>query len=292
MFAVYLLAEALKHMNKMPSVQVNFKINGLTCNNCVKKVKSIVEPLCGKDSIDIDLKDGTASLLHDPNIIAVSAIMQLIESQTHYKCDILIEPETQRKASVEKVLHGRKVVAAVGDEGKSGQNTIQQIDTNSTSSQKIESTSGNNWSKENERSKCYLQIKGMTCASCVNTIEKHLLAINGINSALVALMAQKAEVAYNPLIIRAEEIAEKVSDLGFDAVVAEVESSKLDHDITLHILGMTCASCVDTIESNVKKLIGIKSASVALATHKGRFIYDPAVTGPRNIIDKIEDLGQ
>lgn len=54
---------------------------------------------------------------------------------------------------------------------------------------------------------------------------------------------------------------------------------------------MTCASCVNKIESSVKKMKGVKSAVVALTTQRGKFRFDSAVTGPRDIADFISDLG-
>lgn len=54
---------------------------------------------------------------------------------------------------------------------------------------------------------------------------------------------------------------------------------------------MTCASCVHKIESNIAKMPGILSAKVALTTQKGKFKYDPEVTGPRHIIETINKLG-
>lgn len=54
---------------------------------------------------------------------------------------------------------------------------------------------------------------------------------------------------------------------------------------------MTCASCVHKIESNLMKTKGIVYASVALATNKAHIKYDPEVTGPRDVIRLIENLG-
>lgn len=54
---------------------------------------------------------------------------------------------------------------------------------------------------------------------------------------------------------------------------------------------MTCSSCVHLIENNLKKKVGVQNASVALATTKGTFTFDPELTGPRDIINAIEALG-
>ncbi len=54
---------------------------------------------------------------------------------------------------------------------------------------------------------------------------------------------------------------------------------------------MTCASCVNKIESNVSKLKGVTSACVALTTHKGKFKFDPEYVGPRDIMDAVRNLG-
>lgn len=54
------------------------------------------------------------------------------------------------------------------------------------------------------------------------------------------------------------------------------------------VKGMTCASCVHKIESNLTKRKGIIYASVALATNKAHVKYDMEIIGPRDIIKLIE----
>lgn len=54
---------------------------------------------------------------------------------------------------------------------------------------------------------------------------------------------------------------------------------------------MTCSSCVNKIETTVKKIDGIINASVALTTQRGKFKYDVEKTGPRDIIEVIKKLG-
>ena len=44
-------------------------------------------------------------------------------------------------------------------------------------------------------------------------------------------------------------------------------------------------------ERNVCKLAGVQTASVSLATGIGKFSFDPALIGARDIIAKVNDLG-
>lgn len=54
---------------------------------------------------------------------------------------------------------------------------------------------------------------------------------------------------------------------------------------------MTCASCVNKIESTVRKLPGVRTAVVALATQRGKFKYDTERIGVRDIVESINKLG-
>ena len=55
--------------------------------------------------------------------------------------------------------------------------------------------------------------------------------------------------------------------------------------------GMTCAACVNSVESILKDLPGVRRAVVALATSLGEVEYDPTITTKDDIINGIEDAG-
>ena len=61
--------------------------------------------------------------------------------------------------------------------------------------------------------------------------------------------------------------------------------------LTLPITGMTCANCVATIERNVKRLPGVTSATVNLASERAVIEFDPAALGQEAIISKIRAVG-
>jgi len=64
-----------------------------------------------------------------------------------------------------------------------------------------------------------------------------------------------------------------------------------EKQITLPVTGMHCANCSSTIERNLKKLDGVREATVNYATEKATVIFDPSVLGEDAIIGKIQDVG-
>ncbi|OLS20386.1 MAG: Copper-exporting P-type ATPase A [Candidatus Heimdallarchaeota archaeon LC_2] len=131
-------------------------------------------------------------------------------------------------------------------------------------------------------------IKGMTCASCVNTIEKYIKNQEGITDISVNLLSEEAEIEFDPNLISDDDIVHWVDDIGYQAISLNKEVPGL---LNLDIDGMTCASCVGTIEKYVGGLEGVKSVSVNLSTEKAKIEYDETIVGPRDLIKAISDVG-
>ncbi len=68
-------------------------------------------------------------------------------------------------------------------------------------------------------------------------------------------------------------------------------TSMTTKQVTIPITGMTCANCVSTIERVTKKLPGIESATVNLASERGTWNFDPNVLTTDQIIHRIYDIG-
>eukprot|EP01018_Ginkgo_biloba_P029282 Gb_13704 [translate_table: standard] len=143
--------------------------------------------------------------------------------------------------------------------------------------------------------KLEVNVIGMTCAACSNSVEKALLNLDGVFRASVALLQNKADVTYDPSIVKEEDIKEAIEDAGFDAEVLPKIStwSKDQGTVTgkFRIGGMTCAACVNSVEGILKKLPGVRRAVVALATSAGEVEYDPNHIDKGEIINAIEDAG-
>ena len=65
--------------------------------------------------------------------------------------------------------------------------------------------------------------------------------------------------------------------------------------LTLPVVGMTCANCVATVERSAKKVEGVAGATVNYASEKVTFTYDPALVKPQDVaaqvIARIEKAG-
>ena len=68
-----------------------------------------------------------------------------------------------------------------------------------------------------------------------------------------------------------------------------------EQQITLPVLGMTCANCVASVERNSKKVDGVTDAIVNYASEKVTFTYDPDISDPKtvtaNVIERVQRAG-
>ncbi|GAB4829612.1 serine/threonine protein kinase Ran1 [Ancistrocladus abbreviatus] len=139
-------------------------------------------------------------------------------------------------------------------------------------------------------------VTGMTCAACSNSIESALYSLNGVFKASVALLQNKADVVFDPNLLKDEDIRNAIEDAGFEAeILPEHNAPQKKSSGTLlgqfTIGGMTCAACVNSVEGILKELPGVKRAVVSLATSLGEVEYDPAIIGKDDIVNAIEDAG-
>ncbi len=131
-----------------------------------------------------------------------------------------------------------------------------------------------------------LSIRGMTCAACAQRIEKAVGKLAGVAKAQVNLASEKLFVEYDNSAVGLDAIKAAVSKIGYEVV------EKSDNQTAIiPIGGMTCAACAQRIEKVLKKLEGVESASVNLATEKASVTYDPQKLRLSSIREAIEKTG-
>jgi len=55
--------------------ELKLKINGMSCNMCVKTIKNLLSELDGIIDVDIDLEEGVGIIKYDENIITENDIL-------------------------------------------------------------------------------------------------------------------------------------------------------------------------------------------------------------------------
>ncbi|OTN75094.1 copper-translocating P-type ATPase [Enterococcus sp. 8G7_MSG3316] len=126
-------------------------------------------------------------------------------------------------------------------------------------------------------------IKGMTCASCAQTVEKTARKLKGVETASVNVATEKLHIRYDEQQVQEEQLAQAIADAGYQMIGSQQEAVFL-------IKGMTCASCVQTVEKAVRRVPGIQSAAVNLATEKLTVEYDQTMN-PQEILAAVKDAG-
>ena len=61
--------------------------------------------------------------------------------------------------------------------------------------------------------------------------------------------------------------------------------------LTLPITGMTCANCVATVERNLKKLDGVRTANVNLSSERAAVEFDPSLLALPDLVARVERAG-
>ncbi|MDR7544285.1 MAG: heavy metal translocating P-type ATPase [Armatimonadota bacterium] len=127
-----------------------------------------------------------------------------------------------------------------------------------------------------------LPVAGMSCASCVARVEHGLQSTPGVAQAQVNFAAERAAVTFDPGRISVKDLIAAVHGAGY-----QVPHEK----VTIPIVGMSCASCVERVEHALRALDGVVEASVNLATEQATVEYVPGLVGPDDLRRAVRAAG-
>lgn len=127
-------------------------------------------------------------------------------------------------------------------------------------------------------------IKGMHCASCAQNVERTIKALPGVKRANVNLASEKLTVDYEQSQVNVDDMAQAVKGIGFELV-------KPSDTEVFGIQGMGCASCAAKIEQATRKLPGVASANVNLATEKLNIEYNHQELTANEIMRAVKEAG-
>ena len=167
--------------------------------------------------------------------------------------------------------------------------------------------------------KANLSLSGMSCASFTRSVENTLKRLPGLvtSSINVNLLMSNARLEFNEKLINIEQIKQAINDAGYNVddvkveekypskpqkPITEKKNNKIDIDISpqeavrdtitkLVVSGMTCASCISTVQYILESLSGVEYARVNLLTSEAIVKHDINKVGPRDLIKAVDDGG-
>jgi len=171
-------------MNERPSLtaaeeRLTLGVEGMTCGGCAATVQRGLAAVDGVLQAEVDLAGKRAEIRYDPS-------------------------KTGRQALENAV---RQAGYRVGSNGASRGGLVALAPAPAPPAARVEP----------ERAAADFEIRGMTCAGCVRTIERRLLATPGVFAAEVNLAAGSARVTFDPAQVDAPRVAAAVASAGYEA---------------------------------------------------------------------------
>lgn len=137
---------------------------------------------------------------------------------------------------------------------------------------------------------CRLRIKGMVCTSCSEAVERALGMVSGVKKVIVGLALEEAKIHYDSNMINSDRLIEAIEDAGFGAEL--ISSGDTVNKVHLKLEGLTSPRDATLIQSSLEAIEGVNSVEMDLASSKVTVSYDPDLTGPRSLIQCIQEAGQ
>jgi Cu+-exporting ATPase len=243
------------------------KVEGMTCGACTSAIESGFQGVHGVGNVSISLVMERAVIQHDPEAISADQIKEIIEDRG-FDADVLSTDLPATHTTDDHFL---------SDSEDEDEVLISSIATTT------------------------LSVGGMTCGACTSAVEGAFKDVAGIKSFSISLLSERAVIEHDSTIVTAEQLAETIEDVGFDAEVLDTvaatpapkKSSKRQKTLTTTIAveGMTCGACTSAIEGGFKDVEGVYQFNISLLANRAVLVHDPSKLTEDQIVEIIEDRG-
>ncbi len=239
-----------------PLTTTTLAVEGMTCGACTSAVEGGFKDVPGVKSFSISLLSERAIVEHDANLLSAAQIAEIIED--------------------------RGFGAAILDSQKS-------LPTKQKSQRRYSKT-------EPQLATTKVSIEGMTCGACTSAVEGGFKDIPGLVQFNISLLAERAIVIHDPALLPTEKIVEIIEDRGFDPRILSSQVGLLDQSKSVasaqfKIFGVKDAASATALETKLRSLPGVNSASVSLSTSRLSINHQPQIVGLRSLSETVEAEG-
>lgn len=117
---------------------------------------------------------------------------------------------------------------------------------------------------------------------CSIIVHNGLSKLDGIKKADINYANQRGKITYDPSKISINDIIVNIRDMGYGVNTLKV---------TLPVVGMSCTSCANKVETSIKKLKGVIQANINFAASNIFVEYIPSVVSIRDMQKAVHDVG-
>ncbi|WP_434359362.1 heavy metal translocating P-type ATPase [Parasalinivibrio latis] len=248
-------------------------LSGLSCMGCARKVQQALEQLPGVTSLEVDTKEARIQ-----GHFSLNDVIEIVDNLGYSAGNMLILPLAGLRcgkcvAKVKSALEARSDIAQAHV-------SKEQVSVTGIISEEVLINLIESLGYQVPTTQTYhLALSGLSCGKCVAKVESALAS----NSAVSAYSVSKnaAEVTTT---LSEDNVIALITDLGYQASPATedacpVPSPDVADVVDIHpankkagsnarqfiLEGMTCASCVSSVEKAVLSVNGVTGASVNLA---------------------------
>eukprot|EP00111_Clytia_hemisphaerica_P000292 TCONS_00000743-protein len=280
--------DAFLKNNNMKTVLL--AIEGMTCQSCVKTITEVMSKKDGVKNINVSLEKNNALIEYDSDNVDVSFLCQSIEEMGF---DAYLESTKLKETYLSNTSLDDLSVTYTKKGLPSNSLRPSPLTPSPTRLLNVLSPGIQAMSAIDMEAtkKSFFHVTGMSCSSCVGKIERELKKKTGVYNVTVGLLAQKAEVLYDPDETNEETLKNHIEALGFGASVLQNHNLK-ERTVQFEIFGFEKGvSSLYLIENSILRLNGILDISILQDGTHITCTYDPTECGPRDIKDSIEKLG-
>jgi Cu+-exporting ATPase len=127
-----------------------------------------------------------------------------------------------------------------------------------------------------------LDIQGMSCANCSQTITEALQGLDGVQTATVNYATDEGSVEYDP---------DETTLAAIYSAIDDADYSAMSTSVSIAITDMTCSNCAETNEEALEDVPGVLSAEVNYATDEASVECNPAEVTHEQLYEAIESAG-
>jgi Cu+-exporting ATPase len=178
------------------TVQTKIAVHGMTCGHCEGRVVKSLRAVAGVQDAVADRTSASATITHESGV-AVGQLVAAVEGAGY---------EASADASGDDAEDGPRKADAAAEQGAGSAMTQPDAAADASTAD------------------LWLDVGGMSCASCVASIEGALAALPGVRKVSVDLLQSRATVGYDPLATSPGVVVATIVSLGYEASIAKRKS--------------------------------------------------------------------